>query len=111
MNEKLFYLLSVGIAYFCGMKFTEKQIVIKEVIKEVKVSDGSKAIAIQLKKELKSCIEEHDSLVEEANKQIADLKADVDHCEEKYYNDEILPKNPNLNPEEVSEEEPTNEEY
>lgn len=65
---------------------------------------------VELKKELKQCIKEHDGLVDKANAEIARLKDDSQACEDKLINseDELLK---NLYPEKVEELEPKMENY
>ena len=106
MNDKMIYILSVGIAFYAGMKLTQKQVVVKEVIKEVRVENGASKTIISLRGNLEQCVKEYNELVEVANKDIQDLKSEVDSCEDKYYSPKPNEIEENLYPEEVTDKEP-----
>jgi len=110
MNDKVIYILTVGVAFYAGMKLTQSQVVYKEVVKEVIIKEGPTTSISVLDETLKDCQKQYNELVNSANDQIKNLKADVEVCEERYYTGD-LPKEPNLYPEETTEQEPTNEQY
>lgn len=102
MKDKIYYILSVGIAFYIGMKYAKNTIKPKEVVKEVVITSGPSITVIGLKDKLNECIAKHDALVVESNKQIKGLKEDLENCEAKYFCDSN-PIHPNLEPELVEE--------
>ena len=111
MKNRLLYIFSVGLAFYCGMKLTKPKI--KTVVKTVVEKDTSLQIMFNAcHRAQKECIEKYDTLVEEANKKVKDLESEVDACEDKYYID--TPKEypqKNLEPEIVEEKQPEMEGY
>lgn len=105
MNNRLVYILSVGLAFYTGMKMPKKP-VIKTVEKIVKVESGASKTILSLRDELKECISSHDELVDRANEKVKELEAQVETCEEKYYQAPTDYPKKNLEPETVKEKEP-----
>ena len=97
MNNKTLYILSVGIAFFAGMKLTKKTVVIKEVVKEVKTKcEGSDTI-LNIRDRLNTCKEEYDKLVIDTNTEVEKLESTIDACEARYYTDKDVEKEINKN--------------
>lgn len=111
MNDKLIYILSVGLAFYGGMKLTKSKVVTKEVIKHVIVNEGPTISYVTMQHELAACKEKYDELVVNANRDIEKLQSTIDSCEEKYYQTDLPEEKENLYPEEVTEKEPTNGKY
>lgn len=105
-KRNLVFILSVGVAFYAGMKFAKPKVkIVRETVYE---KDTSIQIVLNAcNRAQKECIERYDILVDEANTKIKDLEERIDTCEEKYY---IEPKSnypeKNLFPEKVEEKEP-----
>ena len=114
MKNIVFYLISVGVAYYSGMKLTEQKVKVKTKI-VYRESMSYRTSFILTKKQLDECIDQYNVLVDEANQKINDLEDEIDLCEDKYYvdttkNTETYPKK-NLEPENVGEKDPEMDEY
>lgn len=104
MKNTIFYIVSVGLSFYAGNKLMPAKT--KVVTKTVKVKSNECTETVnKLREEKKFCIKEYDNLVDKANKEIENLKAEVDSCEDKYFR-YIESPHENLEPETVEEKDP-----
>ena len=108
MKNFMFYLISLGLAYYGGMKLTKSKVVVKEIIREVKIDNGASKTILSLRADLESCVESYDKLVSETNSKVKDLEEEINICSDRYYKEtpQTVPHK-NLEPETVEKKEPT----
>lgn len=104
MKNTIYYIFSLGLAFYAGGKFLSKTVYkIEKVEKLVPGQCAESKTILKLREENKNCISEYNNLVSSANRQIQDLEYDLDQCEIRYRDD----YGKVLKPEEIKETEPT----
>ena len=109
MKNFMFYLFSVGLAFFVGLKMTSKpSTIVKVVTKEVKVEDKLSLQKItQLEFEIETCVKNHNKLVSETNHKVKNIEAQLETCIENYSEEKPTYKPTLPNIETVRKKEPT----
>jgi len=120
MRNTIYYIFSLGLAFYAGGKIMSKTVYkVEKVEKLVPQKCSESEVALKLREEKQYCISEYNILVRNANRQIQNLEHDLEICESRYRDDygkvlhfeKVEEKEPTLDSEDNYEEDKDEEYY